>query len=91
MAFYLQRSIFEEFDRDAMIRRFRSDSRVFCILDEQEYNYFASRGDLNLHILCRRPRLLIRLRFMIDADGRSNREMILVSNRRVGVLSEQGD
>jgi hypothetical protein len=81
MVYYLRRPIFEEFDPDAMVKRFQSNKSVFCILTEQDYNYFVGRRDLILYVLDRRARLITQLRYLLNEDSWPARELLLVSNR----------
>ena len=83
MVYYLRRPIFEEFDPDAMVRRFQSEKTVFCALTEQDYNYFVGRRDLILYILDRRPRLITQLRLLLNEDSWAAQELLLVSNRSI--------
>ncbi len=83
MVFYLRRPIFEEFDANQMTLRFQSAKRTFCILNEEDLDYFAGERNLALHILDRRPRLVTRLRNVPDEAGRLRQELLLVSNRPV--------
>jgi hypothetical protein len=81
MVFYLRRPIFEEFDGEAMVRRFQGSRPVFCILTEQDYNYFVGQKDLILYILERRTRLITQLRILLDETGWPAHELLLVSNQ----------
>jgi hypothetical protein len=81
MVFYLRRPIFEEFDADAMVRRFQSGQRVFCILTEPDHNYFVGSRDQILYVIDRRPRLITRLRGLFDDLSWADQELVLVSNR----------
>jgi hypothetical protein len=81
MVYYLRRPVFEEIDADRMRRRFESGRRVFCVLSEQDYRYFTTRGDLALHVLDRRPRLVMRLRSLLGSGSPLREELLLVSNR----------
>ncbi len=92
MVYYLRRPIFEEFDPDAMVRRFQSQKRVFCLLTEQDHNYFVGSRDQILYILDRRPRLVTRLRGVLDESGWAEQELLLVSNRppRAGAMAGAG-
>ncbi len=81
MVFYLRREIFEEYDGGRMAARFRQDKRVFCILTEKDYDNFVGKKDLILYVLDRRPRLQIRLRFLLDDRFLAEQELLLVSNR----------
>jgi 4-amino-4-deoxy-L-arabinose transferase-like glycosyltransferase len=81
MVYYLRRPVFEEFDPDAMVNRFQSNKTVFCILTEEDYNYFVGRRDLILYVLDRRARLITQLRYLLDEDSWPARELLLVSNR----------
>ena len=69
-----------EFDPDAMVKRFQSNKTVFCILTEEDYNYFVGRRDLILYVLDRRARLITQLRYLLDEDSWPARELLLVSN-----------
>jgi len=81
MAFYLRRPVFEEFDAESMVERFRSKRTVFCILTEQDYSYFVGMRDLILYVLDRHPRLITRLHVLLDEDSWAEQELLLVSNR----------
>jgi 4-amino-4-deoxy-L-arabinose transferase-like glycosyltransferase len=81
MVFYLRKPIFEEFDADSMVRRFQSKERVFCIMSEQDENYFVGSRDQILYILDRRVRLVTRLRGLFDQSSWADQELVLVSNR----------
>ena len=81
MAFYLRRPIFEEFDAESMVQRFRSTRAVFCILTEQDYSYFVGTRDLILYVLDRRPRLITQLHLLLDEESWAEQELLLVSNR----------
>jgi 4-amino-4-deoxy-L-arabinose transferase-like glycosyltransferase len=84
MVFYLRRPIFEEFDADAMVRRFQSGQRVFCILTERDHNYFVGSRDQILYVVDQRPRLVTRLRSLFDDLSWADEELVLVSNRPAG-------
>ena len=91
MVFYLRRPIFEEFDANAMARRFQSAARVFCILTERDYTQFVGERDLILYILGRRPRLATQLRYLWNEESWSEQELILVSNRpETGPMERRG-
>jgi 4-amino-4-deoxy-L-arabinose transferase-like glycosyltransferase len=81
MVFYLRRPIFEEYDPDAMVRRFQSPRRVLCLMTERDYDYFAGTRDLILYVLDRRPRLTTRLRGVFNQSDPGEQEMLLVSNK----------
>ena len=81
MVFYLRRPIFEEFDGESMVRRFQDRRPVFCILTEQDYNYFVGQKDLVLYVLERRPRLITQLRVLLDETLWPTQELLLVSNQ----------
>ncbi len=81
MIFYLKRPIFEEFDREAMVRRFNSSHRVFCILDNDEYQYFTGRRNLVLFVLDHRATLVTRLRPLLSGGDGSDQSLLLVTNR----------
>ena len=83
MAFYLKRRIFEEDDYARMLRRFLSDSRVFCILDDRDYDWFAEKG-APLFILDRRAHFSIRFNQLIENEKHNERLLLLVSNRQPG-------
>jgi 4-amino-4-deoxy-L-arabinose transferase-like glycosyltransferase len=81
MVFYLRRPVFEENDPEGMRRRFESGRRVFCILSEKDYAFFARSGAAALYVLDRRPRLALRMRSLLSSGGSPEEEMLLVSNR----------
>jgi 4-amino-4-deoxy-L-arabinose transferase-like glycosyltransferase len=85
MAFYLRRPIFEEFHADSMELRFRSSERVFCILTERDYNFFAKKEGLTLQVLERHPRILTQLKVLMDPSARlQETQLLLVTNRQPG-------
>jgi 4-amino-4-deoxy-L-arabinose transferase-like glycosyltransferase len=81
MAFYLRRPIFEEDSSERMLRRFRSQKRVFCVLSQEDFGYFADTKDLKVHILDRRPRFSVRFGALMNAGYFPGEELLLVSNR----------
>jgi 4-amino-4-deoxy-L-arabinose transferase-like glycosyltransferase len=81
MVYYLRRPVFEEFDPDAMVRRFTSSKSIFCVITENDYNYFVGTRDLILYVLDRRPRLITQFRFLLDDELWAGNELLLVSNR----------
>jgi 4-amino-4-deoxy-L-arabinose transferase-like glycosyltransferase len=81
MVYYLRRPVFEEFDPDAMVRRFTSSKSIFCVVTENDYNYFVGTRDLILYVLDRRPRLITQFRFLLDDELWAGNELLLVSNR----------
>jgi 4-amino-4-deoxy-L-arabinose transferase-like glycosyltransferase len=81
MVYYLRRPVFEEFDPDAMVRRFTSSKSIFCVVTENDYNYFVGSRDLILYVLDRRPRLITQFRFLLDDELWAGNELLLVSNR----------
>ncbi len=83
MAFYLRRPIYEEFHAESMEGRFRSSERVFCILAERDYNFFAKKEGLNLYVLERHPRITTRLNDLLNPSDRlQDSHLLLVSNQR---------
>jgi hypothetical protein len=81
MVFYLRRPIFEELDAEAMVRRFQGQRRVFCVLTEQDHNYFVAQRDLVLYVLDRRERLVTQFRALLDENRAIGQELLVVSNR----------
>jgi 4-amino-4-deoxy-L-arabinose transferase-like glycosyltransferase len=81
MVFYLRRPIFQETDFEQMKCRFQSKRRIFCILDERDYNYFADTKDLRIYILDRHSSFSIRLRALLNAGHFLREELLLISNR----------
>jgi 4-amino-4-deoxy-L-arabinose transferase-like glycosyltransferase len=81
MVYYLRRPIFEEYDAEEMKRRLQSENRIFCILAEKDYNYFADNRDLEIYILDRNPRFSVRLGTLLNAGYFSGEELLLISNR----------
>ena len=90
MAFYLRRPIFEEFDPEAMARRFQSQDRVYCLLTEKEYNHFVGSEDIILYILDRRPRLMANMRVLLGQESWAEQELLLVSNRPFEEAAPEG-
>ena len=80
MVYYLRRPIFQVSDYRQMERKFRSDKGIFCVLAEQDYEYFANRG-LVIHILDRRSRFTVRFGDLLNASYSPGEELLLVSNR----------
>lgn len=80
MVFYLRRPVFEESDREQMLLRFRSSKRVFCILSREDFGYFVTRSERDLHIVDRRPLFALRFRDLLSSGGFSGAELLLVSN-----------
>jgi len=81
MVYYLRRPVFEEFDPDSMVRRFASSKSIFCVITENDYNYFVGSRDLILYVLDRRPRLITQFRYLLDDELWAGNELLLVSNR----------
>jgi 4-amino-4-deoxy-L-arabinose transferase-like glycosyltransferase len=81
MAFYLRRPIFEENSPEQMAQRFQSEKRIFCILSQRDFGYFADSKDLKLHILDRHARFAVRLNTVLNAGYFPGEELFLVSNR----------
>jgi 4-amino-4-deoxy-L-arabinose transferase-like glycosyltransferase len=81
MVYYLRRPIFEEYDAEEMKRRLQSENRIFCILAEKDYNYFADNADLEIYILDRNPRFSVRLGTLLNAGYFAGEELLLISNR----------
>ncbi len=77
MAFYTP-PIFEEYDGDAMVRRFQSGKRVFCVLNEKEYDYFVGSRDLILYVLDRHP--VFSSRVLLSDTDTACQELLLASN-----------
>jgi 4-amino-4-deoxy-L-arabinose transferase-like glycosyltransferase len=81
MVYYLRRPIFQESNPERMLRRFRSEKRVFCVLDKRDFGYFSEKQGLNLHILDRHPRFSVRIGTLLNAGYFPGEELFLVSNR----------
>ncbi len=81
MVYYLRHAVFEEYDADAMVRRFLERGRIFCIMTEEDFDYFVGSRDLVLYVLDRRPRLVTNLRVLLGRDDMTRQELLLVSNR----------
>ena len=81
MVYYLRRPVFEEYDTARMENRLKSEKRVFCILAEKDYNYFADNGDLELYILGRNSRFSLRLSTVLNSGYSAGEELLLISNR----------
>jgi 4-amino-4-deoxy-L-arabinose transferase-like glycosyltransferase len=80
MVFYLRRPIFQEGNYEQMMLRFRSDKRVFCILAEKDYAYFANK-DLRIYILDRHSRFAVRLSSLMNGGHFPGENLLLVTNR----------
>jgi 4-amino-4-deoxy-L-arabinose transferase-like glycosyltransferase len=81
MVYYLRRPIFQESSRERMVDRFRSEKRIFCILDQRDYSYFAGDKNLKIHILDRHSRFSVRLGTLLNAGYFPEEELFLVSNQ----------
>ena len=81
MVYYLRQPVFEEYDVGAMTRRLQSGKRVFCILAEKDYNYFADKKDLEIYILDRNARFSIRFGALLNSGYFPEEELLLISNR----------
>jgi 4-amino-4-deoxy-L-arabinose transferase-like glycosyltransferase len=81
MAFYLRRPIFEETSPEQMAQRFQSEKRIFCILSQRDFGYFADSKNFKLHILDRHARFAVRLNTVLNAGYFPGEELFLVSNR----------
>ncbi len=81
MVYYLRRPVFEEYDTTRMENRLRSEKRVFCILAEKDYNYFADSKDLDIYILDRHSRFSLRLSTLLNSNNFPGEELLLISNR----------
>ncbi len=79
MVFYLQRPIFEETSYEGMTRRFKSNDRVFCLLTEEEYGYFADKN-VSIYVLDRNERFSLRLKDLWNGGRFPGEELLLVSN-----------
>ncbi len=80
MVYYLRRPIFEETDTERMAGRFRSNRRVFCVLSEKDYAYFANRN-IKLYVLGRHSHFAVRLRALWNTNYYPTEELFLVSNQ----------
>jgi hypothetical protein len=81
MVFYLRRPIFEEYDPEKMAIRLQSEKRVFCILAEKDYNYFADKTGLVLYILDRNSRFSLRFGTLFNRGYPPGEKLLLISNR----------
>ncbi len=81
MVFYLGYPIFEEYSEESMVKRFRSDHQVFCVLTRSDYDYFINKKGLILYILDSRYRITTRLSSLFDRSDGSEEELLLVSNQ----------
>ena len=83
MAFYLRKQIFQEYNVVSMVRRFRSDNLVFCILTAKDYALFTENFGLHLPVLDRGPRFSIKLGTILNDGYVPDEELLLVTNRPV--------
>ncbi len=81
MVYYLRRPIFQESSPERMLQRFRSEKRVFCVMDQRDYSQFSGTKDLNLYVLERRQRFTVRFGTLLNARYSPGEELFLVSNR----------
>jgi 4-amino-4-deoxy-L-arabinose transferase-like glycosyltransferase len=81
MAYYLRRPIFENVDQDQLLRKFRSARRIFCVLREKDFSYFADKKDLKVYVLDRNPRFAVHLGTVLNAGYFPGDELLLVSNQ----------
>lgn len=82
LCFYTGRPIFEIVDRMEMEKVFSSGRRVFCLMDERDYNDFTTTMKHPLHVLDRKPKLSTTGKGFLDLwrDGPLN-HIVLVSNK----------
>ena len=80
MVYYLRRPIFEEYDAEAMARRFRSPGRVLCLMTKRDYDKLLEYRDLKLSVLDRRARLVTQLRVLLNPEEAGDQDLLLVSD-----------
>jgi len=80
MAFYLEKQIFQEYDPASMIRRFKADAPLFCVLSAKDYDFFTDKFGLQLQVLDRSPRFSINLKTVLNGGYAPEEELLLVSN-----------
>jgi len=80
MVYYLRRPIFEEYDAEAMARRFRSPGRVLCLMTKRDYDKLMEYRDLKLSVLDRRARLVTQLRVLLNPEEAGDQDLLLVSD-----------
>jgi 4-amino-4-deoxy-L-arabinose transferase-like glycosyltransferase len=90
MVYYLRRPIFEEYGYEEMSRRFKSDKRIFCILNKEDFDYFAAQKDLAIFIVDRNQRFSARLGALLNVGHFAGAELILASNRPSGNNAQKG-
>ncbi|MBN2317825.1 MAG: glycosyltransferase family 39 protein [Acidobacteria bacterium] len=83
MVFYLKKQIFREYDPASMLRRFQSDSPLFCIITAKDHAFFSENSGLDLPVLDRGPRFSIKMRTILNGGYAPEEELLLVSNRPV--------
>lgn len=91
MVFYLRRPIFEEAGYEQMLQRLESQQPVFCILNRNDYAFFAERQNLKTYVLARRARFSVRLSTLLNAGYSPGEELILISNRPFSEKNRSGD
>ncbi len=89
MVFYLRHPIFQESSYAQMTGRFQSAHRVFCILNQRDYSYFAERNVM-LYILGRHSRFALRLSALFNAGYLPEEQLLLVSNRPSSLTKSSG-
>ena len=87
MLFYLRRPIFSVSDPDTMVRKFEGANRVFCVLSEQDFDYFTGKRALGLHVINRYRQLPTQLGTMLGKKRPTGEDLLLVSNRSPNVHS----
>ena len=80
MAFYLEKQIFQEYDPASMIRRFKSDAPLFCVLSAKDFDFFTDKFGLRLQVLDRSPRFSMNLKTVLNGGYAAEEELLLVSN-----------
>jgi 4-amino-4-deoxy-L-arabinose transferase-like glycosyltransferase len=81
MLFYLRRPIFSVSDPDTMVRMFEGAQTVFCVLGEQDFDYFTGKRALGLHVINRYQQLPTQLSTMLGKKRPTGEDLLLVSNR----------
>ena len=74
-----------------MLQRLESQQPVFCILNRNDYAFFAERQNLKTYVLARRARFSVRLSTLLNAGYSPGEELILISNRPFSEKNRSGD
>lgn len=83
MVFYLRQPIFSISHPPAMAEKLAGPARVFCVLGDQDYQYFKEQLGLEIHILNRYQQMPTQLGILLgnDSSTGAGEALLLISNR----------